>query len=116
MIIDVSSCMYVRRVRAHVIHVTRDSVNGKVRRMMLEGVPDAVRKGKKGKREKGERNARGANGGQRRIIFPEFCISLRTISIYITARINMLRKCDLLCVILERGEMWENPLRKYFIL
>lgn len=59
MIIDVSSCMYVRRVRAHVIHVTRDSVNGKVRRMMLEGVPDAVRKRKKGKREKGERNARG---------------------------------------------------------
>lgn len=53
---------------------------------------------------------------QRKIIFPEFCISLRTISIYITARINMLRQCDLLCVILERGEMWENPLRKYFIL
>lgn len=59
MIIDVSSCMYVRRVRAHVIHVTRDSVNGKVRRMMLEGVPDAVRKRKKGKREKGEREMQG---------------------------------------------------------
>lgn len=59
MIIDVSSCMYVRRVRAHVIHVTRDSVNGKVRRMMLEGVPDAVRKRKKGKRERKERKMQG---------------------------------------------------------
>lgn len=32
--------MYVRRVRAHVTHVTRDSVNGKVRNMILEGVPE----------------------------------------------------------------------------
>lgn len=61
MIIDVSSCMYVRRVRAHVIHVTRDSVNGKVRRMMLEGVPDAVRKEKE--RKKGERREK-CKGGQ----------------------------------------------------
>lgn len=60
MIIDVSSCMYVRRVRAHVIHVTRDSVNGKVRRMMLEGVPDAVRKRKKGN----GRKEREMQGGQ----------------------------------------------------
>lgn len=67
MIIDVSSCMYVRRVRAHVIHVTRDSVNGKVRRMMLEGVPDAVRKRKKGKgRKEREKCKGGANGGQRK--------------------------------------------------
>lgn len=68
-IIDISSCMYVRRVRAHVTHVTRDSVNGKVRKMILEGVPDAERK-----REKGEKC--GASGSAK-IIFPEFCISLR---------------------------------------
>lgn len=49
MIIDISSCMYVRRVRAHVTHVTRDSVNGKVRKVILEGVPDAERKREKGK-------------------------------------------------------------------
>lgn len=63
MIIDVSSCMYVRRVRAHVIHVTRDSVNGKVRRMMLEGVPDAVRERKKGKGRK-EREREKCKGGK----------------------------------------------------
>lgn len=49
MIIDVFSCMYVRRVRAHVTHVTRDSVNGKVRKMIIEGVSDAERKRKKEK-------------------------------------------------------------------
>lgn len=49
----------VRRVRAHVTHVTRDSVNGKVRKMILEGVSDAERK-----REK-EKNAE-ANGNQRK--------------------------------------------------
>lgn len=54
MIIDVS-CMYVRRVRAHVTHVTRDSVNGKVREMILEGVPDAERKRKKGREGERER-------------------------------------------------------------
>jgi len=47
MIIDVSSCMYVRRVRAHVTHVTRDSVNEKVREMILKGVQrESGRKGK----------------------------------------------------------------------
>lgn len=56
--------MYVRRVRAHVIHVTRDSVNGKVRRMMLEGVPDAVRKRKKGKGRKEREREREMQGGQ----------------------------------------------------
>lgn len=69
MIIDVSSCMYVRRVRAHVTHVTRDSVNGKVRNMILEGVPE--RKRREGRGRKGEKGA-----GENRF-FPEFCISLR---------------------------------------
>ena len=40
----------VRRVRAHVTHVTRDSVNGKVRKMILEGVSDAERKREKEKK------------------------------------------------------------------
>jgi len=94
MIIDVFSCMYVRRVRAHVTHVTRDSVNEKVRKMILEGMSHAKRKRKK------EKSAE-ANGNQRKSFFQNSVSRCVYISIYITARINILRQCDLLCVILN---------------
>jgi len=75
MIIDVSSCMYVRRVRAHVTHVMRDSVNGKVRNMIFEGMSK--------RRREGEREKCGANGSQWKSIFQNSVSRCVYISIYI---------------------------------
>lgn len=82
MIIDVSSCMYVRRVRAHVTRCNERQCERKSTQMILEGMLE--RKGKKGK------NAGQIGEVSGKSFFQNSVSRCVYISIYITARINIL--------------------------